>query len=164
MMITTLLITCTDIKQHPVLVGYPSREEAIQNLKEYVCNEWSMEMDADTEPPTPETITEEQIKAFFYGGSYSYEIRTNPSLSDQKVYIFSKLDEFDLTLKAYSTPEKAEVAYKQHVFDNWGDVVCSDCPVESADLLTDEMIDEFNNELGNAQEYKAINWEKCEVQ
>jgi len=145
MIITTLLIQSTDSKYPQVIAGSLSKDEIDQNLKEFVCGNWESEMNTDINVPTPEMITEKQIEEFFSSGHYSYHVAENLSDFEQKAYVFLDINKGKTTVDVCSNAEMVEKKYRKKVFEKWEEVVGEDCPVESAEELTEEMIDEFSS-------------------
>lgn len=144
-----------------VLEAKLSYEEAFMTVKKYVHSHWYV----PGEIPSVEDITEDQVDKFFENKEdmgFGYDIWENNVEFRPNLLLVN--DGIDYDLKLFANEDDAGKAYRQEIFNRWIGVVAEDRPVESPDLLTAEMMEQFLQEVGAGSEILEIEQHELNIQ
>lgn len=144
-----------------ILEAKLSYQDAFTTVKKFVHSHWY----GPGEVPSVEDITEDQVDKFFEDKEvlgFGYEIWENNV--DFRPNLLLVNDGIEYDLKLFAKEEDAGKAYRQEVFDRWDANMMDQCPVESPELLTDEMMLYFCQEAGGGGEVMEVKQFELEIQ
>lgn len=144
-----------------ILEAKLSYQDAFMTVKKFVHSHWYV----PEEIPSVEDITEDQVDRFFEVKEvmgFGYEIWENEV--DFRPNLLLVNDGIDYDLKLFAKEEDAGKAYRQEMFNKWDDVTGEDCPVDSPDLLTAEMMERFIADAGQGSDILEVLQFELEIQ